>query len=359
MLNKQFFYGGQAVIEGVMMRGRNSLAIAVRRPDGEIVVKEEKPSAWANSRIREIPFLRGIVVLVETLIIGIKALYYSASVAIEDEDIDEEVTSRMLFGSVAVGLIIAIALFVALPWFLVKYLIIPNSTPLIGNLADGFIRLALFGVYLKAISLMPDIRRVFAYHGAEHATINAYEAGESLEVENVRKYTTAHSRCGTSFLLFVLVIAIIAHAFLGDPPLWLGFIIRLGILPAIAAVSYELIKFFAAHTDNRIVRMILAPGMALQSMTTRVPDDQQIEVGIAALKCVLDTDAKLPLIIRHLFQVKFLLEETQRLHFGIRQIEERTIMTRKKINHFRFADNFPQFVATLSRHNSIKRSNIH
>jgi len=276
------------------MRGRESLAIAVRRPNGEIVVKDEKPSSWANGRIREIPLLRGIVVLIETLIIGIKALYYSASVAIEEEEIDEEVTSRMLFGSVAVGLIIAVALFVGLPYVLVHYVIIPNSTPLIGNVADGVIRLCFFLIYLKAISLMPDIRRVFAYHGAEHATINAYEAGENLEVENVRKYTTAHSRCGTSFLLFVLVIAIIAHAFLGDPPFWLGFLIRLAMLPAIAAVSYELIKYFAGHTDKKIVRMILAPGMALQSMTTRKPDDQQIEVGIAALKRVLDTDIKFP-----------------------------------------------------------------
>lgn len=274
------------------MRGRNSLAIAVRRPDGKIVVKDEKLDSWANGRIREIPFLRGVVVLIETLIVGIKALYYSASVAVEDEEISEEVTSGMLVGSVVIGLLVAVALFVALPWFLVKYLIIPNSTPLIGNIADGFIRLAFFGIYLKAISLIPDIRRVFAYHGAEHATINAYEAGEILEVENVRKYSTAHSRCGTSFLLFVLVIAIIAHAFLGDLPLGLGFLVRLAMLPAIAALSYELVKYFAGHVDNKLVHLILAPGMALQSMTTRRPDDQQIEVGITALRHVLDADAK-------------------------------------------------------------------
>lgn len=292
-MSKKFFYGGQAVIEGVMMRGKNSIAIAVRRPNGEIVVKDEQPSSWANGRIREIPFLRGIVILAETLILGIRALYYSASVAVEDE-VEEEVTSKMLMGSVGVGLVLAIALFVVVPLVIVEYLIDPHvDSAVIGNVADGFIRLVIFGIYLNVISLLPDIRRVFAYHGAEHATINAYEAGESLNVENVRKYTTAHSRCGTSFLLFVLVIAIIAHAFLGDPHFILRFLERLAILPVIAAVSYELIKFFAAHVDNILVRVILTPGMILQSMTTRKPDDQQIEVGITALERVLASDAQL------------------------------------------------------------------
>ncbi len=276
-----------------MMRGQKSIAIAVRRPNGEIVVKDEQPSSWANGRVREIPGLRGIIVLAETLALGIKALYYSASVAVEEE-LEEEVTSKMLMGSVVVGLCLAIALFVVLPLVIVEHFIDPHvSSAVVGNVADGFIRLIIFGIYLNAISLFPDIRRVFAYHGAEHSTINAYEAGESLEIENVRKYSTAHSRCGTSFLLFVLVIAIIAHAFLGDPHWALRFLERLAILPVIAAVSYELIKFCAAHVENIFIRIILAPGMALQSMTTRKPDDEQIEVGIMALERVLAGDAKL------------------------------------------------------------------
>jgi len=277
-----------------MMRGRSSIAIAVRRPNGEIVVKDEKLSSWSTGRIRDIPLIRGTIVLAETLIVGIRALFYSASVAVE-EDMEEEATSKVLWGSVIVGLVLAIGLFVVLPLLIVELVIDPHvSSAVIGNVADGFIRLLIFGIYLKAITLMPDIRRVFAYHGAEHATINAYEAGETLNIENVRKYGTAHSRCGTSFLLFVLVIAVIAHAFLGDPHWALRFLERMAILPLIAAVSYEIIKFCAAHVDNSAVRIILAPGMALQKLTTRKPDDEQIEVAMSALRYVLVVDGELP-----------------------------------------------------------------
>ncbi len=149
-------------------------------------------------------------------------------------------------------------------------------------------------IYLGSISQMPDIRRVFAYHGAEHKTINAYESGQPLEVEQVRRYSTAHSRCGTNFILIVMVIAILAFAFLGRPPLWLRYVERIALLPVIAAVSYEMIKFGAAHVENRVVHAILTPGLALQSMTTRQPDDQQIEVAISALKRVLVLDSEVP-----------------------------------------------------------------
>lgn len=273
------------------MRGRKSIAIAVRRPNGEITVRDETLSSWTTNRIREIPLLRGIVVLAETIILGIRALFYSASVAVEEEE--QEVSSKMLWGSVALGLVLAIGLFVAMPLLIVDLLVDPHfSSAVVGNVMDGFIRLIIFLIYLRAMALMPDIRRVFAYHGAEHATINAYEAGDTLEVGEVRKYGTAHSRCGTSFLLFVLVIAIIAHAFLGDPPLLLRFLERIALLPVIAAVSYEMIRFSAGHLENRLVRAILAPGLALQSITTRHPDDQQIEVGISALRRVLAVDAE-------------------------------------------------------------------
>jgi uncharacterized protein YqhQ len=290
-VSKKYYYGGQAVIEGVMMRGRTSVAVAVRRPNGEITVRHDPLGKWSTSRVREIPLLRGIVILVETLILGIRALFYSASVSVEEEE--QEVSSGLLWGSVAVGLILALALFLVIPLLIIHFLIDPNvSTPIVGNVVDGVIRLIIFIIYLWAMSLMPDIRRVFAYHGAEHSTINAYEAGEPLEVEAVRNYGTAHFRCGTSFLLFVLVLAIIAHAFLGRPPMWIRIVERIAILPGIAAVGYEMIRFSAAHVSNRLVRAIITPGLALQSMTTREPDDGQIEVAISALKRVIADDAE-------------------------------------------------------------------
>ena len=291
-MGNSFYYGGQAVIEGVMMRGQKSLATAVRNPNGEIIVKSEPLSSIFTGRLRSIPFVRGPIALAEAMVLGIRVLLYSASVALEDEE-EEEITSKMLWGTAAFGILIAVGLFVVLPLLIIKFLIDPHfSTPIVGNTADGVIRLIIFLIYLKVISLMPDIRRVFAYHGAEHKTINAYEAGEQLEVENVRKYSTAHSRCGTSFLLIVLVIAIIAHAFLGDPDFWLRFLQRLAILPLIAAVSYEILRFNAAHIEKRIIQIILIPGMALQKLTTREPDDEMIEVAIAALQPVLADDAE-------------------------------------------------------------------
>ena len=290
-MTRKFYYGGQAVIEGVMMRGRKSVAIAVRRPNGEITIRRDQLGSLSTGRIREIPLLRGIVILVETLIVGMRALFYSASVAVEEEE--QEVSSPMLWGSVALGIVLALALFLAIPLLIIHFLIDPYvSSAVVGNVVDGVLRLVIFLMYLKAMTLMSEIRRVFAYHGAEHATINAYEAGEPLEVDTVRNYGTAHSRCGTSFLLFVMVIAIIAHAFLGDPPLLLRFLERLAILPAIAAVSYELIRFSAGHVDNRLVSAMLAPGIALQSLTTRKPDDGQIEVAISALKRVIADDVE-------------------------------------------------------------------
>ena len=288
-MGKRFHYGGQAVIEGVMMRGRNSLAVAVRREDGEIVLKcEPLPTLFAG-RVRQTPFVRGPLVLFETMILGVKALFYSASVALED--VEESISPSALWGIVAFGFVLALGLFVALP-LLVVHFIDPYVSAVASNTIDGAIRLVVFLLYLKAIDFMPDIRRVWAYHGAEHKTINAHEAGEELEVEKIRPYSTAHTRCGTGFILIVLVIAVLAHAFLGRPPMWIRFLERLAILPVIGAVSYEIIKISAEHTTNRLVRIILRPGLALQSMTTREPDDGQIEVAVLALRRVLDDDVE-------------------------------------------------------------------
>jgi uncharacterized protein YqhQ len=289
--SKKFYYGGQAVIEGVMMRGRKSIAVAVRLPNGAISTHDEILGGWSTGRIRDIPMLRGIVALAETLVLGIRTLFYSASVALGDE---VEVSPWLLWGSLALGFIMALALFIVLP-LLATHFVDPYVSSTESNLIDGVIRLVIFIIYLWSISLIPDIRRVFAYHGAEHKTINAYEAGEPLEVEKVRKYSTAHSRCGTNFILIVMVIAIIAFVFLGRPPIWLRYVERILILPAIAAVSYEIIKFGAAHIENIMVRIALTPGLALQAMTTRQPDDRQIEVAISALKHVLAVDAGQPL----------------------------------------------------------------
>jgi uncharacterized protein YqhQ len=290
-LAKKFYYGGQAVIEGVMMRGQKGIAVAVRRPNGEIALNREPLGGLSTSRIREIPLVRGIVVLVETLVLGIRTLFYSASVSLDEE---VKISPWLLWGSVAVGFILALALFLALPLLATHY-VDPYISPAVSNLVDGVIRLVIFVIYLGAISLIPDIRRVFAYHGAEHKTINAYEAGEPLEVEKVRKYSTAHSRCGTNFILIVMVIAIIAFVFLGRPPMWLRYVERILLLPVIAAVSYELIKFGAAHIKNIVVRIFITPGLALQAMTTRQPDDRQIEVAISALQSVLALDTETPL----------------------------------------------------------------
>ena len=271
-----------------MMRGRRSVAVAVRRPNGEITVRHEPLGAWSTGRIREIPLLRGPIALIEILVLGIRSLLYSASVALEEE---EEISPKWLWGMVILGFVIALGLFVALPLVIVHYLD-PYVSATTSNVADGVIRLVFFLIYLKAMALMPDIRRVFAYHGAEHKTINAYEAGEDLEVDKVRRYGTAHARCGTGFILIVLVIAVLAHAFLGRPPMWIRFLERLAILPLIGAVSYEMIRFTAANIKNKLVRVALIPGLALQSMTTREPDDSMLEVAISALKRVLADDAE-------------------------------------------------------------------
>ncbi len=285
---KKFYYGGQAVIEGVMMRGQKGIAVAVRQPNGQIAVNSERLGKMSTSRIREIPLVRGILVLVETLVLGIRTLFYSASVAVGEEI---KVTPWMLWSSLAVGFIIALGLFLGLP-LVATHFADPYVSPTVSNLIDGVIRLFIFILYLWFISLIPDIRRVFAYHGAEHKTINAYEAGEPLEVEKVRKYSTAHSRCGTNFILIVMVIAIIAFVFLGRPPLWLRYVERILILPAIAAVGYEVMKFGAAHIHNFFVHIVLIPWLGLQVMTTRQPDDGQIEVAISALQRVLALDAE-------------------------------------------------------------------
>ncbi len=288
---RRFRYGGQAVLEGVMMRGPNRMKVAVRRPDGEIVSMDEPVSPIYSGRLRKKPLLRGIFALIDALVLGVRALMFSAKVAAEPE-LEEELKPGILGATMILGLVLGVALFMVLPMLITHYGIDRLTTsPVLSNVADGIIRLLIFIAYLALISRLPDIRRVFAYHGAEHKAVNAYEAGAPLTVEEVQRYSTSHSRCGTGFLLIVMVIAIMVFVFTGQPALWLRLLYRLALLPVIAAIGYELIHLAANHAGNRIIRAIMAPSLALQSLTTRQPDAQQIEVAIAALEGVIETEA--------------------------------------------------------------------
>jgi uncharacterized protein YqhQ len=284
----EFHYGGQAVIEGVMMRGRKHMTTVVRRPDGELTENTQTLPSLYTGRLRSVPLLRGIIVLIETLILGVKILMYSANVSLEEEG--EKVEGWFIWVVLAFSLVVAVAIFFVAPLFITDQIRLESNV--LFHVIEGVIRLGIFIVYLKLISLMPDIRRVFAYHGAEHKTVNAYEAGVPLEVEAVKEYSKAHIRCGSSFIFTVLVVAIVVFALVGiaEPTFWMMLLSRILLVPVIAALGYEVIYFGARHAGNRLVRAILAPGLWLQSMTTREPDDGQIEVAIAALSRVLEAE---------------------------------------------------------------------
>ncbi len=284
---KRSYYGGQAVIEGVMMRGQKTMVNAVRRPDGEVVTDVQTLSTIYSGRMRRTPFLRGIVVLIESMVLGIKSLLYSANVALEEEG--EKVSGPMVWLMLAFSLGFAVVLFFIIPWFITtKALDIESS--IIFHLIEAVIRIVIFIAYLKIMTFLPDIKRIFSYHGAEHKTINAYEAGVPLELESVKKHSTAHMRCSTSFLFVVLVIAIIVFTLVGIRTAWLMVLSRIVLIPVIATFSYEIIYFGSRHVDNPIIRAILYPGLLLQSLTTREPDDDQLEVAMMALRKVLESD---------------------------------------------------------------------
>jgi len=287
---KSFHYGGQAVFEGVMIRGKEGVAISVRQPNGELNTVKQPLAGIYKGRLREMPLVRGIIALVETLVLGTQSLLHSAQVAAAEEG-GEKIPTALLWGTVAISLALGVALFFMVPLFTTRYLIDPHiNSALLSNIFEGLIRIAIFIAYLKLISLMPDIKRVFEYHGAEHKVVNAYEAGVPLDVESVKNYSTAHARCGTAFLFIVLIVAIFVFALVGQPTLWIRILSRIALIPVIAVISYEMMKFGAAHINNKVVRVLLAPGLMLQSMTTREPDDGQIEAAISALNEVIDID---------------------------------------------------------------------
>jgi uncharacterized protein YqhQ len=285
---KKFNYGGQAVIEGVMIRGANSVVTAVRRPAGDVTLDVSPLPKYSTGWMRRTPLVRGIIVLVEAMVLGLKSLLFSANVAVEEEV--EEITPKAVWGMIASAVVLVAVLFFIAPLLLTRLVnaYIPNSVAF--NVIEGLIRLAIFVGYLKVISLMPDIKRVFTYHGAEHKTVNAYEAGVPMEVDAIRRFSTAHVRCGTSFLFTVLIIAIVVFSLVGRPALWLMVISRIVLIPVIAAIGYEVTYFSARHTHNWLVKIILAPGLLLQSLTTGEPDDRQMEVAIAAMNRAVEID---------------------------------------------------------------------
>jgi uncharacterized protein YqhQ len=278
-------YGGQALIEGVLMRGKYIAAIAVRHPGGQIILKEESLSGLYRGPLSKIPFLRGIPMLWDSLGLGMKALFYSAEVVGQAED--PEFTLSGGAGSLAGGISIALglALFMLLPSFLAG-LVVPRGV-LLFNIMEGIIRLALLVGYIWVIGRAEDIQRVFAYHGAEHKTINAHEAGAPLTVESVRGYSRQHARCGTAFLLVVVFISILVFAPLGRPSLVVRVLSRLLLIPVISGIAYEVLRFTAKHASNPVMGAIIKPNLALQRLTTREPEDDMIEVAITALQAVL------------------------------------------------------------------------
>ncbi len=289
-MEKSFHYGGQAVFEGVMIRGREGVAISMRQPNGELSVERQPLASIYKGRLREMPLIRGIIALIETLVLGTQSLLHSVQVATAEE-VGEKIPTAVLWGTVAVSLALGVALFFMVPLFATRYLIDPYiDSNLLRNVFEGLIRIGIFIAYLKLIGLIPDIKRVFAYHGAEHKVVNAYEAGVPLDVESVKNYSTAHARCGTAFLFIVLIVAIFVFALVGQPTLWIRILSRIALIPVIAVISYEIMKFGAAHINNKVVRVLLAPGLTLQSMTTREPDDGQIEAAISALNEVIEID---------------------------------------------------------------------
>ena len=241
-------YGGQAVIEGVMIRGQRNIAVAVRRPDGTVATMRHALTSIYTGRLRRIPLVRGVIAMAETLTLGMRALSYSANVAAEAEG--EEISKGSMAGMMLVSLSLAIGIFFLIPVFASDWLEELIGSALLANIAEGIIRLLLFLGYILLISRMEDIRRVFMYHGAEHMTVHAQEHGDPLEVEHIRKYPTAHPRCGTAFLLVVMVVAILAFIFVGREPFWWLITSRIVLVPAIAAVSYEVIRFSGRHAGE-------------------------------------------------------------------------------------------------------------
>ena len=276
-------FGGQAVMEGIMMRSKNHLVICVRQPNSKIISKAETLHSLSEKyKFLKIPFLRGILALFETLYSGIKGIYFSANAAFgEDKQEEEILSSKEIAVVVAFSVGLSILLFSVVPYFLTS---LSFKAGIIFNLVEGGIRLSFLLAYLFIVSMIGDFKRIFQYHGAEHTAINAYEAGVELNVENARGFSRFHSRCGTSFLLIVTVISIFFFSLITSPDYFVRLSYRILLIPVISAVSYEILRLSDKYKDSRIIKVLVAPGLLLQRFTTRPPDDQMIEVAIKAVK---------------------------------------------------------------------------
>lgn len=292
--------GGQAVMEGVMMKNQDKYAVAVRKPDKEIIVEvSEYPGIIKNKKIRNMPILRGVFSFIESLVLGMKTLTFSASFFEEEEEKpktakekkkDQKKEDAMMGGTVAVSVILAVAIFMVLPYYISLVFQRFTSSYLLIALLEGILRLVIFIGYVAGISLMPDIKRVYMYHGAEHKCINCIEHGMDLTVENVKKSSKQHKRCGTSFLLIVMIISIFFFMFIHVDSGVARLLLRLVLIPVIAGVSYEFIRL-AGRSDNALVNILSKPGLWLQNLTTKEPDEDMIEVGIASVEAVFDWKA--------------------------------------------------------------------
>jgi uncharacterized protein YqhQ len=285
MSKQTLHYGGQAVIEGVMIRGPHSVAVACRRPDGEIAVRRETLSGVYTGLLKRIPFARGVIMLWETMALGMRSLIFSSNVALGEEE--NEINPLAVLGMGLAALVVVAAIFFAGPVLLTSWLEGRIDSSVVVVVIEGLIRLTILVAYIGLIGLVPDIRRVYAYHGAEHKSIHALEAGDPLEPASVQRHPTAHVRCGTSFLLTIVVVSVVLFAALGSQELWMRVASRVVLIPFIAAIAYELIRLGGQFYGNPVARVLMWPNLALQKLTTRQPDDSQVEVALRALREVM------------------------------------------------------------------------
>jgi len=286
-------YGGQALIEGILMRGRKYLTAAFRLPDGTIKVVEEELTGIYKNKIRDIPFLRGLIILWDSLVLGLKYLTIASNFQLKEEE--EKIEGPTLYLTLAVSMLFAVGIFFFIPTLLMQLLYkMTNFSSFAINLIEGFVRMSILILYLTLIRKMKDIKRVFSYHGAEHKTISAYEHGESLDVATIQKYSTAHPRCGTSFLMTVMVISIFVFSIVSTPSIFMRVLSRIVLIPVVAMISYEFIRILGKHEKNPIIRVISKPNLWLQKLTTNQPTDEMVEVAIQALSrlLVLEKQAK-------------------------------------------------------------------
>jgi uncharacterized protein YqhQ len=288
--SERTFYGGQAVLEGVMMRGRTRMAVAVRAPDGQIVVRSEPlPARLYSGFIGRTPFIRGLTLLWDSLGLGMKALMFSADVARQGQQ--AEMNKPVRWSSMAVALTFAIGLFFVVPVLAGIAAQELSGSALLAHVVEALVRLGLLVGYVGLIGLLPEIRRVYAYHGAEHMTIHAYEAGDPLVPERIKRFPPAHPRCGTAFLMLVVIISVFVFVLVGTPDLITRMLSRILLIPVIAGLAYEVLRFGGAHVNHPLVRLVVAPGLALQALTTRHPDESQIEVAVAAFEALRRQEA--------------------------------------------------------------------